>query len=261
VQPGIPLPPPSADLAGQVAFVTGATSGLGWRFAQVLANAGADVAIAGRRRERLAELAPIIESLGRRCLSVPLDVTVEDELERAVDTAAGLGLVTMLVNNAGIPDAKRAHRMPIDLIDSVIATNLRGPYRLACEVAKRLIDAERPGRIVNISLMAAYHYDGNGASLYATTKAAVNRMTETLAVEWARHHINVNAIAPGVIDSEMTAAGIERVGDPAPAFPRGRIGDASHLDSTLLYLTAPSSEFITGTIIRVDDGQFPDEGR
>jgi NAD(P)-dependent dehydrogenase (short-subunit alcohol dehydrogenase family) len=239
-------------------MVTGATSGLGWRFAQVLANAGADVAVAGRRRDRLDELKPIIESLGRRCLPVTLDVTDDGRaLEAIAGVAMDLGVVTILVNNAGIPDAQRAHRMSVELLDRVISTNLRGPYLLACEVARRLIDAERSGRIVNVSSTAAYHYEGNGAALYSTTKAALNRMTEVLAVEWARYHINVNAIAPGLIASEMTAAGIERSGDPSSGFPRRRIGEPVHLDSTLLYLTAPASEFVTGTVIRVDDAQYP----
>ena len=252
------LPVPSEELAGQVAMVTGATAGLGWRFAQVLANAGADVAIAGRRRERLHALESEVTALGRRCIGVQLDVTDALRLRAAVDEIeAQLGLVTILINNAGIPDAQRAHRMSVDLVDGVIATNLRGPFLLASEVARRLIDAETPGRIVNISSISAHHYDGNGAALYSTTKAALNRMTEVLAVEWARYHINVNAIAPGVIATEMTEAGIQRLGDPSPGFPRRRIGDPAHLDSTLLYLVAPSSEFVTGTIIRVDDGQFP----
>jgi NAD(P)-dependent dehydrogenase (short-subunit alcohol dehydrogenase family) len=168
-----------------------------------------------------------------------------------------LGLVTILVNNAGIPDAMRAHKMPLDLIDRVIDTNLRGPYVLCCEVARRLIAAELPGRIVNISSMGAYDYRGEpAAALYSVTKAAVARMTEVLAVEWARYRINVNGIAPGLFVSEMTDRMIDRVGDPSAQFPRGRIGRPDQLDSTLLYLIAPSSEMVTGTVVKVDDGQM-----
>jgi len=165
------------------------------------------------------------------------------------------GHVTILVNNAGIPDAKRAHKMPVELVDAVLDTNVRGPYLLACEVARRLIAAETGGRIVNISSSGAFRYAGNGAALYSISKAAINRMTEVLAVEWVRYGINVNAIAPGAFASEMMDGMLGRLGDFTPMFPRKRLGDPAQLDSTLLYLCAPSSEFVTGTIVKVDDGQ------
>jgi NAD(P)-dependent dehydrogenase (short-subunit alcohol dehydrogenase family) len=126
---------------------------------------------------------------------------------------------------------------------------------LACEVARRLIAAGTPGRIVNISSMGAFHYAVDGAALYSITKAAVNRMTEALAVEWVRYGINVNGIAPGAFSSEMMDGMIERIGDFTEHLPRKRLGDPAQLDSTLLYLVAPSSEFVTGTIVKVDDGQ------
>jgi NAD(P)-dependent dehydrogenase (short-subunit alcohol dehydrogenase family) len=147
--------------------------------------------------------------------------------------------------------------MSIELIDDVLGTNLRGPFVLSCEVARRLIAAELPGRMVNISSVGAFHYGGNGAALYSITKAGINRMTEALAVEWARFGINVNAIAPGAFSSEMMDGMLQRVGDITQHFPRKRLGDPAQLDSTLLYLVAPSSEFVTGTVIKVDDGQGP----
>jgi NAD(P)-dependent dehydrogenase (short-subunit alcohol dehydrogenase family) len=253
-----PLPHASTDLQGQVALVTGATSGLGRRFARTLAAAGAAVVPTGRRFERLESLCEEITAAGGRCAPVQLDVTDADQLVAAVDRAeAAFGTVTILINNAGIPDAQRAHKMPVALVDDVIGTNLRGPYILACEVARRLIDAGTPGRIVNISSMGAYQYDGMGAALYSITKAALNRMTETLAVEWARHHINVNGIAPGAFSSEMMDGMVARIGDFTEHLPRRRMGDPAQLDSTLLYLCAPASEFVTGTIVKVDDGQGP----
>ncbi len=166
-----------------------------------------------------------------------------------------LGLVTICVNNAGVPDAQRAHKMSTELIDLVIGTNLRGPYILSCEVARRLIAAESPGRMVNIGSMSGYRYDGHGAALYSITKAAVSRMTEALAVEWSRHHINVNGIAPGAFRSEMMDGMLERMGDFSGAFPRKRLGEPAQLDSTLLYLCSPASDAVTGTVIQVDDGQ------
>ena len=173
------------------------------------------------------------------------------------EVEAALGPVTHLVNNAGIPDAQRAHKMTVELVDRVLDTNLRGPWLLACEVARRLIAAEQPGRIVNLSSIGAFHYTGIGAALYSMTKAAMNRMTETLAVEWARNHINVNAIAPGAFHSEMTDGMLERLPDLEKGFPRRRVGDPAQLDSTLLYLVGPASEMVTGTVIKVDDGQTP----
>ena len=253
-----PLPNVSTDLTGQVALVTGATSGLGWRFARVLAAAGATVVPTGRREERLADLEAVIADDGGVAHPCRIDMTDADSLVAAVDHAESVaGPVQILVNNAGIPDAQRAHKMSLELIDRVIDTNLRGPYVLACEVARRLIEAELPGRIVNISSIGAMNYSGNGAALYSITKAGVARMAEALAVEWARFHINVNAIAPGAFHSEMMDGMLARIGDFSDATPRKRIGDPAQLDSTLLYLCGPASDAVTGTIIKVDDGQGP----
>ena len=216
------------------------------------------MAAAGRRIDRLGQVTGEISGDGGRAIGVTLDVTDPEAIIGAVERAqAALGPVTILVNCAGVPDAQRAHRMTLELIDRVIDTNLRGPYLLACEVARRLIEAKLPGRIVNVSSMAAYQYAGNGAALYSITKAAVNRMTEVLAVEWVRHGINVNAIAPGAFESEMMDGMIARMGDFTQALPRRRLGAPAQLDSTLLYLVGPSSEFVTGTVVKVDDGQGP----
>jgi NAD(P)-dependent dehydrogenase (short-subunit alcohol dehydrogenase family) len=243
------------NLAGQVALITGASSGLGRRFAVALADAGASVAVAARRVDRLHELAKEIESSGGTVLPVELDVTDATAIIEAVETAEReLGLVTTLVNNAGIPDAQYATRMPLELVDSVLDTNLRGPWLLACEVARRLIAAKSPGRVVNISSIGAYSYSGGAAALYSVTKAALIRMTEVLAVEWARYKINVNGIAPGAYSSEMMDGMVARLGDPRLA---DRLGDPAELDSTLLYLCSPASAAVTGTIIKVDRGESP----
>ena len=251
-----PLPNVSTDLSGQTALVTGASSGLGLRFARVLAACGAKVALAARRLERLETLADEIRAQGGEATPIQMDATDAGQLTACVEKAqAELGLVTILVNNAGIPDAQRAHKMPLELIDRVIDINIRAPYVLSCEVARRLIEAKRPGRIVNIASSAAYDYGGNGAALYSISKAAVVRMTEALAVEWARFDINVNAIAPGAFESEMMDGMLQRIGDISQHFPRKRIGNPAQLDSTLLYLVGPASDAVTGTSIRVDDGQ------
>lgn len=246
----------SIDLKGQTALVTGASSGLGLRFAKTLAAAGAKVALTARRVEKLEQVAKEIRDAGGVAEPFQLDVMDAEACIKVVgDVEAKLGPVTILVNNAGIPDAQRAHKMSLELIDRVLDTNLRAPYVLSCEVARRLIDKKLPGRMVNIASEAAFHYGGNGAALYSITKSGVIRMTETLAVEWARYNINVNAIAPGAFASEMMDGMLERVGDITKHFPRQRLGDPAQLDSTLLFLCSPSSEFITGTYVRADDGQ------
>lgn len=256
--PIFPLPNASTDLTGQVALVTGASSGLGYRFARTLASAGASVVATARRLDKLEALAAQITADGGICVPVVVDMTDAASIVAAVDTAeAAFGTVTIVVNNAGLPDAQRAHRMSVELVDAVIDTNLRGPYLLSIEVAKRLIAAEKPGRMVNISSMGAFNYDGLGAALYSITKAAVNRMTEALAVEWARFGINVNGIAPGAFSSEMMDGMVARLGNFVAHTPRGRMGDPAQLDSTLLFLCAPASEFVTGTVVKVDDGQGP----
>jgi len=251
-----PFPNNSHDLNGQVALVTGATSGLGWHFSRVLANAGAKVAIAGRRQDRLSELEALIKQEGGECASFVLDMTDADAIASVVgDIENALGVVTILVNNAGVPDAQLATKMSVELIDRVLDTNVRGPFILSREVAKKLIAEKKPGKIINIASIAAYQYDGNGAALYSVSKAAIARMTEALSVEWAKFNINVNAIAPGVFSSEMVDGMLERMGDLAAYFPRKRIGYPPQLDSTLLFLSSPASECVTGTVVKVDDGQ------
>ena len=251
-----PLPNVSTDLTGQTALVTGASSGLGLRFAKVLASCGAKVALAARRIERLEVLAGEIRETGGQAFPIQMDATDAEQLTAAVALAESrLGTVSILVNNAGILDAQRAHKMPLDLIDRVIGINIRAPFVLSCEVARRLIEAGKPGRIVNIASAAAFDYSGGGAALYSVSKAAVVRITETLAVEWARFGINVNAIAPGAFASEMMDGMLSRMGDITQHFPRKRLGDPAQLDSTLLYLVSPASDAVTGTCIRVDDGQ------
>jgi NAD(P)-dependent dehydrogenase (short-subunit alcohol dehydrogenase family) len=248
-----PLPYASTDLSGRVALVTGASSGFGERFARVLAAQGAKVALAARRKDRLDALA---EEIGANALAVEMDATDTASVFGAVDAAErAFGTVDILVNNAGIPDAQRAHKMSVELVDRVLGVNLRAPWLLATEVAKRLIAVKQPGRIVNISSTAHYAYSGGGAALYAVTKTAIARMTETLAVEWVGYGINVNAIAPGMFVTEMTDGMFERIGPQDQNVMRKRIPDPALLDSTLLYLVSPASEAVTGAVIKVDDGQ------
>ena len=245
-------------LDGRVALITGASAGLGRRFARVLADHGAAVVVAARRAAELDTLVTEIESAGGRAFAYPLDVADAAAIAGAFDVAERtFCTVDILVNNAAVVDADYATRLSLETIDLVLAVDFRAPFLLATEAARRLIAADKSGRIVNMSSIGAFHYtQTSAAALYSSVKAGVIRMTETLAIEWARYGINVNVIAPGMFDSEMTRGFIERAGDKVrERFPRQRFGDPTFLDSTLLYLVDPASHFVTGTCITVDDAQ------
>jgi NAD(P)-dependent dehydrogenase (short-subunit alcohol dehydrogenase family) len=248
----------SGLLDGRVAVVTGASAGLGRRFATVLADRGAAVVIAARRGDALQELASDIRSRGGNALVHVIDVADASSIPGLFDAAEqSFGTVDILVNNAAVADANYATELSLETIDRVIDVDFRAPFLCSVEAARRLMAAEKPGRIVNISSVGAFHYGPrSAAALYCATKSGIIRMTETLAIEWARYGINVNAIAPGMFESEMTEGFIARVGDRVrQSFPRQRFGNPADLDSTLLYLVDPSSHFVTGTCVTVDDGQ------
>lgn len=245
-------------LDGKVALITGGSRGLGLQMAEALAEMGCRLAITARKADELDEARKHLEAMGAEVLTVTNDLSDTAGIPAMVEQVVQrYGTIDILVNNAGLPDARHATKMPVPLIDAVLDTNVRGPFILSCEVARRLIAAKQPGRIVNISSSSAFHYTGNGAALYSVTKAAMVRMTEVLAVEWAAFGINVNAIAPGAFHSEMMDGMLDRMGDISARFPRGRVCDPALLTSTLLFLCAPASEAVTGTTIRVDDGQSP----
>jgi NAD(P)-dependent dehydrogenase (short-subunit alcohol dehydrogenase family) len=251
-----PLPNASTDLSGQIAIVTGASSGLGARFARVLAASGATVALCARRTDKLEALKGEIETAGGKAAAFEVDVSDQAQcVGLAERVEAALGPVSILINNAGIPDAQRAHKLPLDLFNRVMAINVHAPWLLSTSLAARRIADGKPLRIVNIASMAAYEYAGQGAALYSMTKASVVRMTEVLAVEWARYPINVNGIAPGAFASEMMDGMLERMGDITSHFRRKRLGDPAQMDSTLLFLVSPASDAVTGTVIKIDDGQ------
>lgn len=257
----VSAPEQSRLLEGQVALVTGASSGLGRRFAATLAAAGARVAVVARRAERLQSLVDEIRADGGEATALPFDIADASTIPRLVDAVEKeFGQVSILVNNAGVAEAHRALNQTLEQADRLLAVNVRAPFLLATEVARRLIADEKPGRIVNIASIGAYNYDGKvPCALYVATKAAVVRMTEALAVEWAKLNINVNAIAPGFFRSEMSGPSIEERGEDffASRQPRNRIGEPHMLDSTLLYLVSAASQAVTGACIKVDDGQMP----
>ncbi|MBT8766754.1 SDR family NAD(P)-dependent oxidoreductase [Metapseudomonas boanensis] len=248
------------DLSDRLALVTGAGSGLGRRFAIVLAMAGARVILCGRRRERLVQVAEEITAAGGQALVECLDLRNAAALPACIQEMTRThGTIDILVNNAGIGRTGAALDTQLEEMDELFATNLRAPYILATEVARQLIASGRPGRIVNIASVGALHYSsGMGAAFYCSLKAAVIRMSEALSLEWAKHGINVNAIAPGLFETEMTEESLARFRERmVERLPRKRAGLPEQLDSTLLYLVSPASEFVTGICLRVDDAQYP----
>jgi 3-oxoacyl-[acyl-carrier protein] reductase len=244
------------DLTGEVALVTGASAGLGSRFAEVLAAHGAKVVLAARRMERLAALAA---KIGEAAQPVALDVSDRHQIAGAFDRAEAMfGPVTILINNAGVVIAKRFLNHTHEDWMRVRDTNLDALWLMAQEAARRMIAANRPGTIINVSSILGYRVTPGNAS-YCVTKAAVTQMTAALAVELARHDIRVNAIAPGYIMTDMTRRYLESEGSEATrrAIPQRRVGEASDLDGTLLLLSSrKASAFMTGATIVVDGGHM-----
>ena len=246
------------DLSGKVALVTGASSGLGVHFARTLASAGASVAIAARRADRLASLQAELQKAGSKAAAVELDVQVAESVSAAFDAAeTALGPIDIVVNNAGISIVKPALDMPEEDWDAVVDTNLRGAWLVAQTAAKRWVAAKRPGVIVNIASILGLRTIGQVAP-YNASKAGLIHLTRVLAMEWARHNIRVNAICPGYIETEMnsdfwkTPGGqrlIERI-------PQRRIGQPEHLDGALLLLASEAGTFMTGSVLTVDGGHM-----
>jgi len=243
-------------LDGKVALVTGGSSGLGRGMARVLARHGATVAITGRNEERLSTVAAETAQTGRRVLAAKMDVGDIPSIGPTITAIeAALGPIDILVNNAGVCVGKRiVDVVPADY-DEIMNTNLRGAYFVAAEIGQRMIARGAEGRIVNISSPAGMK-PVFGLSLYSISKAALIHMTKAMAFEWARHNINVNAICPGHILTEMTEefsksdAGLKL----KAGLPRKRMGAPEDLDTTLLALVSPASRFMTGAIVSVDDG-------
>jgi hypothetical protein len=254
----------SIDLAGRVALVTGASSGLGAQFARTLAKAGAGVVLAGRRIERLKDLRAEIEGAGGDAHVVALDVTDLDSIKAAVAHAeTEMGTIDILVNNSGVSTTQKLVDVSPEDYDYVMGTNTRGAFFVAQEVAKRMIARSvgaapgtfTGGRIVNVASMAGMKVLGQ-IGVYCMSKAAVIHMTRSMALEWGKYGINVNALCPGYIDTEInhhhwqTEAGQKLMN----MTPRKRVGKPTDLDSALVMLCANESHFINGAILSADDG-------
>lgn len=244
------------DLSGQVALVTGASSGLGVRFAEVLAANGAAVVLAARRLDRIEKVKSRIESAGGRAIAVAADVTDRAAMRAAFDAAEkAFGTITVLVNNAGVAHADRAVDLPEEEWRRVLDTNLDSVFFWAQEAARRLLAAKKPGAIVNIASVLGFGV-AKGVVAYSVSKAAVVQLTKALALELAFKGVRVNAIAPGYVVTEINREWLEGEGAKMTRdIPAGRFGEERDLDGALLLLASDAGRYINGATIVVDGGQ------
>ena len=249
------------NFEGKVALVTGASSGLGARFAKILAQGGAQVVLAARRTDRLKELRAEIESDGGAAHMVSLDVTDYASIKSALAHAeTEAGHIDILVNNSGVSRSDRlADVSPADF-DFIMNTNVRGAFFVAQAVGKRMMarakaGSTKPARIINIASVAGLRVLSQ-IGVYCMSKAAVIQMTKAMALEWGRFNINVNAICPGYIVTNMTAAHWDTDAGQKMInmLPRRRVGQPEDLDALLLMLASDASGFINGAIMTADDG-------
>jgi NAD(P)-dependent dehydrogenase (short-subunit alcohol dehydrogenase family) len=254
----------SIDLSGRVAFITGASSGLGAQFARTLSGAGAAVVLAARRIERLKTLRAELESMGGDAHVVKLDVTDPDSIKSAVAHAeTEMGTIDILVNNSGVSTTQKLVDVSPEDFDYVMDTNTRGAFFVAQEVAKRMIARSRGaapgtftgGRIVNVASMAGLRVVSQ-IGVYAMSKAAVVHMTRAMALEWGKFGINVNALCPGYIDTEINHHHWQTDGGQKliSMLPRKRVGEPKDLDAALVMLCANEARFINGAVLSADDG-------
>jgi NAD(P)-dependent dehydrogenase (short-subunit alcohol dehydrogenase family) len=249
------------NLEGKIALITGASSGLGARFAKILAQAGAQVVLASRRIERLKELRAEIEADGGAAHVVSLDVTDYGSIKAAIAHAeTEAGPIDILVNNSGVSTTQRLVDVTPEDYAFVMDTNQRGAFFVAQEAGKRMIarakgDPKKQHRIINIASVAGLQVVPQ-IGIYCMSKAAVVHMTKSMAVEWGRYGINVNAICPGYIGTEINAAHFDSEHGKTliDMLPRKRLGKPEDLDGLLLLLASDEARFINGAIISADDG-------
>ncbi len=246
------------SLKGKVALVTGASGTLGARFAETLAGAGAAVVLAARRTQAMAPLRDRLAAGGARAMVVALDVTDPEAVAAAFDAAeAGLGPVDLLVNNSGIAEPGAALEQSEADWARIFAVNLDGARRMAVAAARRMVARGQGGAVVNVASILGLR-QGAGVSAYATTKAALIQMTQQHALEWARHGIRVNALAPGYIETDLNRdffagshgqAMIRRI-------PQRRLGLPQDLDGPLLLLASDAGAFMTGSVVVAEGGHL-----
>jgi len=248
---------PQFDLDGQVALVTGAGRGIGRAIALTLADAGADVALGLREVDSGAEVAELIESMGRRAIRLQMDVGRIEQINAAVASVLEeFGRIDVLVNNAGIGAESDAENVTEADFDLTCAVNLKGTFFVSQAVGRAMID-QRYGRIINLSSQAGF-VALPGESVYCMTKAAISHLTKCLAVEWGKHGINVNAVAPTFIVTPGTEPALEDPTFRADVIERiaalHRVGEPSDVTGAVLFLASPASSLIAGETILIDGG-------
>ncbi|MGV2980907.1 SDR family NAD(P)-dependent oxidoreductase [Camelimonas sp. ID_303_24] len=239
-------------------FITGASGGLGAHFARLYASCGATVTVAARSVEKLAALVDELQSQGARAHAVPLDVTSEASIAQAFAAAeAAQGPVDVVINNAGIARPSMAMDLSAGDFDDVMNTNLRGVWLVCSEAGRRWKAAGRGGAIVNIASILGFRVT-HAVLPYTVSKAAVVQLTKALALEWARHGIRVNALAPGYILTDINREFFET--EPGQAMirrvPMRRLGREAELDGAVLLLSTDAGSWMTGEVIVVDGGHL-----
>ncbi len=248
---------PRFDLAGQVALVTGAGRGLGRAIALAFAHAGADVALGLRDIEAHGDLPREIEALGRKALALQMDMTRLDQVVGAIDRAAEhFGRLDILVNNAGVAPGNPAEDFREEDFDITVAINLKGTF-FASQAAGRIMIRQGHGRIVNLSSQAGFAALP-GESVYCMTKAGISHLTKCLAVEWGKHNITVNAVAPTFIHTPGTEEALADAAFRADVVERiaalHRIGEPVDVTGAVVFLASPAASLITGHTILIDGG-------
>lgn len=245
------------DITGRVAIVSGASSGLGRHFALTLARAGAKVGLAARRVDRLTEISEEIASFDGRAIPAELDVTDMESVRACVQAVeTELGPIAVLVNNAGTTVSKAALEQGEADWDQVIDTNLKGAWLMAQEVARHMVRLGHGGSIVNVASILGMRGLGRVPG-YCASKAGLINLTRALAVEWARHDIRVNALAPGYIETDLNRDFLRSDAGAVlkKSIPQRRFGLPAELEGALLLLASDASRFMTGSIVVIDGGQ------
>jgi NAD(P)-dependent dehydrogenase (short-subunit alcohol dehydrogenase family) len=248
---------PRFDVEGRVALVTGAARGLGEVISLTLAHAGADLVLGLRDPDSGADLVNRISAMGRRALALPMDVSDLDQAQAAIDTAlAHYGRLDILVNNAGVAPQNPAEDVTVEDFDRTIAVNLKGTFFVS-QAAGRAMISQRYGRIINVSSQAGFVALPE-ESVYCMTKAAIAHLTKCLAVEWGRHGITVNSVAPTFVLTPGTQEALADPGFRTEVEERiaalHRIAEPTDVAGAVLYLASPAAAFVTGHTLLVDGG-------
>jgi NAD(P)-dependent dehydrogenase (short-subunit alcohol dehydrogenase family) len=246
------------DLSGKSILVTGASSGLGRHFAAALARSGANVVAAARRAEELQKLVGEIGASGGKAYAVTMDVTDVASVKAGVAEALRLaGGLDGLVNNSGVTETVTLLEQTEDGWDRVLDTNLKGAWAVATELARHWVAARKGGAIVNIASVLGLRQGGQ-LTAYATSKAALVQLTKQVALEWARHAIRVNALAPGYIETDLNRSFFQSEAGQAmiKRIPQRRLGQSFDLDGALTLLLSDAAGYITGAVLAVDGGHL-----